>query len=261
MPNRHIDGPGPLSFHAGVDISAAGGTAVYAVAPGRVCTLDGESEGHPTTVGVCGRGFEFAYSHINPVVGKNQRLVKHQLLGYVIERWGHLHFAEMWDGRTWNPLRAKGLTPYDDHTKPTIVSAMVYRHGRYLLASAAPLSGRVGLAVDAFDTPELKSNWPWAKVTPALIRWSLLSEASGETVISNRIAVDFRLNKLKTPLTGVFAPGTRQNGSKRAGVYNFWLVRALDSSKLPNGAYRLIVRASDTRGNTASRTFRLTVSN
>ena len=261
MPNRHIDGPGPLSFHAGVDISAPGGTAVYAVAPGRVCTLDGGSEGHPTTVGVCGRGFEFAYSHINPVVGKNQRLVKHQLLGYVIERWGHLHFAEMWDGRTWNPLRAKGLTPYEDHTKPTIVSVMVYRHGRYLLASAAPLSGRIDLVVDAFDTPELKSNWPWAKVTPALIRWSLLSEASGEVVVSNRISVDFRSNKLIVPLTAVFAPGTRQNGSKRAGVYNFWLVRHLDTAKLPNGAYRLIVQASDTRGNTASRTFRLTLSN
>ena len=260
MPNRHISGPGPFSFHSGVDISAPGGTAVYTVAPGHVCMLGAGSRGRPTALGVCGRGFEFEYSHIKPVVESGQRLAKHQLLGYVIKKWGHVHLSEMWDGRTWNPLRAGALTPYDDRTKPTIVSVMIYRNGSYLPLQTT-LSGRVDLVLDAYDTPELSSNWPWAIVTPALIRWRLLSEASGKVLIPTRTSLDFRLNKPRTALTEVFAPGTRQNGGKRAGVYNFWLVRGLDSSLLANGAYRLVVLASDTRANTTERSFRLTVEN
>ncbi len=258
---KHRIGGDELEFHSGVDISAPGGTAVYTVAAGHVCALGGGYRGRPTTVGVCGKGFEFAYWHIRPVVESGQHLAEHQLLGYVMKKWGHVHLSEMWAGRTWNPLRAGALTPYDDHSKPTIVSAMLYRHGSYLPVSGASLSGRVDLVVNAFDTPELKSNWPWARVTPALIRWRLLSEATGKALIPTRTSLDSRLNKLKVAPTEVFAPGTRKNGVRRVGVYNFWLVRGLDSSELRNGAYRLVVLASDSRGNTTRKTFELTVDN
>ncbi|MHB8060042.1 MAG: M23 family metallopeptidase [Gaiellaceae bacterium] len=259
---KYRDGrPGSFSFHSGVDISAPGGTAVYAVAAGHVCTLGGAFRGRPTTVGVCGRGFEFVYRHVGPVVERGQRLAEHQLLGYVLEKWGHVHLGEMWDERTWNPLRAGALTPYHDESKPTIVSIELYRHGRYLPAAGAAVAGRVDLVVSAFDTPELKSSWPWARVTPALIRWRLLSEASGKALIPTRTSLDFRLRKLKREPAKVFAPGTLKNTAKRAGVYNFWLVRGLGTSRLQNGGYRLVVLVSDSRGNTARKTVRLTVRN
>lgn len=261
MSHRHGDGPGSSSFHSGVDITAPGGTAVYTVAAGHVCTLGGEYRGRSTTVGVCGKGFEFAYWHIRPVVENGQRLAEHQLLGYVLEKWGHVHLSEMWDGKTWNPLRPGALTPYDDQTKPTIASAMLYRNGSYLPLAGASLSGRVDLVVASFDTPELNSNWPWATVTPALIRWRLLREATGIAVIPTRTCFDSRLNKLKVAPTDVFAPGTHKNRVRRAGAYNFWLVKGFDTSQLPNGAYGLVVLVSDSRGNTARKNYELRVNN
>jgi hypothetical protein len=264
MPNHHINGPGPFSFHAGVDISAPGGTAVYAVAPG-TAFFPGVKEaylhGRPVAVVVREEGVRFEYWHIRPVVVSGQHVAMRQLLGYVIKKWGHVHLTEMRGGRPVNPLRVGGLTPYDDRTKPTIVSVMLYRDGSFLPLSSIPLSGSVDLVLGAYDTPALTSDWPWARVTPALIRWSLRSEATGKEAISVQTAVDFRLSKPWVPLTDVFAPGTRQNGLRRAGVYNFWLARRLDTRKLPNGTYELIVKASDTRRNTAERTFALTVAN
>lgn len=264
MPNHHINGPGPFNFHYGVDISAPGGTAVYAVAPGTASfpgVKEADLRGRPVAVVVRGKGVRFEYWHIKPVVESGQHVAKRQLLGSVIRKWGHLHLTEMRGGRPVNPLRIGGLTPYHDHTKPTIVSVMLYRNGSYLPATSAPLSGRVDLVLDAYDTPELKSNWPWARVTPALIRWRLLSEATGKVAISAQTTVDFRLSKPWVALTDVFAPGTRQNGRRRTGVYNFWLVREFDTHELSDGTYKLVVLASDTRSNTAERTFELTVAN
>ena len=263
MPNHHINGPGPFSFHAGVDISAPGGTAVYSVAAGTVYVPDVKEaylRGRPVALGVRGEGVRFEYWHIRPVVGSGRRIGAHQLLGRVITKWGHVHLTEMWGDRAVNPLRVGGLKPYVDQTKPTIVSIRLYQEGKYASAATA-LSGRVDLVVDAYDTPQLKSNWPWAVVTPALIRWRLLSAATGKVLIPTQTPVDFRLDSPKAALTNVFAPGTRQNGSKRAGIYNFWLMRGFNSSLLPNGAYRLVVLVSDTRGNTARKTVQLTVGN
>jgi len=263
MPNHHINGPGPFSFHAGVDISAPGGTPVYSVAAGTVYIPDVKEaylRGRPVALGVRGKGVRFEYWHIRPVIESGRRVGAHELLGRVITKWGHVHLTEMWGDRAVNPLRVGGLTPYVDQTKPTIVSVRLYRDGKYLPA-ATSLSGRIDLVVDAYDTPALKSNWPWARVTPALIRWRLLSEAGGKLVIPTQTPVDFRLDRPNTALTNVFAPGTRQNGSKRPGIYDFWLVRGLDSSRLPNGGYRLVVSAADTRGNRAEKIVRLTVRN
>lgn len=263
MPNHHINGPGPFSFHAGIDISAAGGTAVYAVAPGTVY-VPGVAEaylhGHPVALGVRGKGVRFEYWHIRPAIESGRRVATHQLLGYVIAKWGHVHLTEMWGGKPVNPLRAGGLTPYVDHTKPTIVSAKLYQNGTYIPLPAT-LSGRADLVLEAYDKPELTPNWPSAVVTPALIRWRLIGEATGKVVVPTQTTVDFRLYRPKASLADVFAPGTRQNGPKRGGVYNFWLVRGLDSSRLPNGSYKLVVLASDTKRNTARKAFELTVEN
>ena len=51
-----------------------------------------------------------------------------------------------------------------------------------------------------------------------------------------------------TPLY-VSITDTTQNHPNSPGVYHFWLARAFDTGKHPNGDYLLEVEASDVRGN------------
>ena len=264
MPNRRINGPGSHSFHFGVDISAPDGTPVYAVAPGTVFFPSDKAasvQGQPVAVGVRGDGVSFEYWHIRPVVSSGRHVIKRQLLGHIIKGMGHVHLAEMCHGRAVNPLRAGGLTPYFDHTRPTIVSVALYRNESYSPLPGTTLSGSVDLVVDAYDRPAMTPDWSWAVVSPALIRWSLQSKATGETVIPMRTEVDFRLLKPKVPLADIYAPGTLENGPHQTGVYKFWLARSFDTSKLQSGAYELTVSASDTRGNTAKASLAIRVAN
>src|ERR1035437_8939983 len=67
------------TFHFGIDIAAPDGTAVYAVAPGRVYYLS------PSAVAVRGDGVSnFAYWHIDPVVKNGKSMKLHALLGYIL---------------------------------------------------------------------------------------------------------------------------------------------------------------------------------
>ena len=43
-------------------------------------------------------GHAFGYWHIRPVVREGQHVRLHQLLGYVLPGWGHVHFAESYLG-------------------------------------------------------------------------------------------------------------------------------------------------------------------
>ena len=51
-----------------------------------------------------------------------------------------------------NPLQPGHLTPYVDHTKPTIRDVL-FRNQTGALQTPLGLCGRVELDVDAFDTP------------------------------------------------------------------------------------------------------------
>lgn len=230
------------NFHFGIDISAADGTPVYAVAAG-IASPHGD---HVDVLTSSGRAF--GYWHVAPAV-KNHRVVKQgDLLGHVERGWGHVHFAENLNGVYVNPLRRGALAPYVDTTPPTVEAVTISRAGKRV--DPTKVSGVVDLTCDAYDVPEIDPPWPWqqSRVTPALIRWRIVGADGPATPWQT--AVDFRFALLPDALFNlVYAPGTKQNHANRPGRYVFYLDAGWSSAKLPDGSYRLVVGAWDTRGN------------
>jgi hypothetical protein len=242
------------AFHFGIDIVARDRVPVYAVAPGVVSR-------HTTYVTVSANGRDFGYWHIDPVVDQGEAVEQGTLLGAVEPGWGHVHFAESFNGVYLNPLRPGALDPYVDATSPTIVAIAITYAGKAV--NLTKVRGTVDLTCDAFDTPPLRPPPPWteSRVTPALIRWRILRGiAGGESPW--RTAVDFRTTLMPSALFNlVYAPGTRQNRAGRPGNYNFYLKQAFRTTKLRDGPYRLQVAAFDSRGNSAHATLGFTVAN
>jgi murein DD-endopeptidase MepM/ murein hydrolase activator NlpD len=241
------------TFHFGLDIAAPDGTAVYAVAPGWVKYLSSSAIAVRSLNDVT----TFAYWHIRPVAKKGKKVKLHALLGYIEPGRGHVHFAEKRNDRYVNPLRRGGLTPYIDTTPPTINSVSYYDTTYHDLTSAT-VSGTVKFTVNAFDTPELASNWPWAVVTPSWIGWQLFA-ADGTKLGAGHLDLGSAICPLN-PLA-VFAPGTSKNSAFGAGAYDYWLGRPWDTTRVADGAYRLVATVADERGNATSMTDWLTVAN
>jgi hypothetical protein len=243
------------NFHFGIDISAADGTPVYAVAPGIVSR-------HPDHVAVrTPSGRDFGYWHVTPAVRNRQRVAQGDLLGYVQRGWGHVHFAESLNGVYVNPLRRGALTPYADTTRPTVEAVSITRAGRTV--DPAKVSGVVDLTCDAYDVPEVDPPWPWqeTRVTPALVRWRIV-RANGEPATRWETAVDFRFALLPDGLFNlVYARGTKENRAGRPGRYVFYLDEGWSSAQLRNGSYRLVAGAWDTRGNGGYGTLSFTIAN
>lgn len=254
-PRYHLDAEGALSaFHFGVDIAAADGTAVYAVEPGYV-------HARPADVSVEARsGRLFGYWHVRPVVHTGQHVRKHQLLGYVGQGWGHVHFAESLRGAYKDPLRPGALTPYYDRVPPAIDSVEL------LSPEGAPVdpgqvTGPVDAVADIWDVPALAPPPPWqvARLTPAVIWW-VLTGPDGYS--QSALVADFQRGLPPNWLYGwIYAPGTYQNKPFRPGHYLFWLVHGLDTSGLPDGRYRLTVYAENTRRRIGSTTFTFDTAN
>ena len=239
---------GGTSFHTGVDVAGPDGTAVYAVAPGRVF-IEGAQ-----IVAVSRGDRAFGYWHIVPAVQGGDRIALHGLLGHIAPGWEHVHLAERTSepsprGTYWNPLRRGALTPFADFGAPVISR----------ITSSVPadrISGKIDLVVEAFDHPPISAPAPWhdMPVTPALVRWRLLRGT--KVVVPWTIAVDFRTSFIPDVVAGsdvhfsdVYASGTRQNHPSNPGLYRFWLARAFDTSRHSDGAYRVEVEAADVRGN------------
>jgi hypothetical protein len=227
-PRLHINklGVESASFHFGIDISAATGTPVYAVAAGTVFR-------YADAVAVRARdGHEFSYWHIQAAVTEHQYVDEYDLLGWVRPGWGHVHFAESTRTDYLNPLRPGALQPYVDTTVPTV-------------AAILQLPGE-GLVANVYDTPPLAPPAPWggSLLTPALVRWRIGDGAW-------RTAADFGDGLLPpSSFDQVYARGTRQNKEGRPGRYLIWLTHNLE---LPPGTYRIEVAASDLAGNVGTR--------
>jgi hypothetical protein len=121
----------------------------------------------------------------------------------------------------------------------------------------------VVVIAQAFDTPPIPVPGIWADlpVAPALITWRVERASDGRIVVPQRTAFDVRRTLPRCPFWSLYVRGTRQNASnfgghkawREPGVYLFNLCSpAFDTTGLPNGTYRLIVTASDIRGNTSS---------
>ena len=246
------------SFHSGVDISAPDGTPVYAVEPGLVVRgPDSVSLRRPNRRG-------FGYWHIRPVVSTGMHVRLHQLLGYILPGWGHVHFSETVAGRYRDPLRRGALTPYRELNAPVVASISVEREDGHALLSIGPdVSGTVGLIADAYMLPSVAPPPPWnrARLVPSLVRWCIIP-SNGDPPTPWRTAADFRFRLLPASMYAkVYAPGTYQNKPNRPGAYRFWLTQSLNTRALPNGVYWIDVQAADLSGAFGESELQITVAN
>jgi murein DD-endopeptidase MepM/ murein hydrolase activator NlpD len=268
-PRTTFDGPpteagvlksgGSFSFHFGIDIAVPDGTAVYPVHSGTVRTI---GQGN---VQVTGDGATTQYWHIVLAVRPNQHVTAYEtVLGHVMKGYEHVHFTEIENGRPVNPLARGHLAPYGDVTKPH-VSTISFRAGN-TAQEVLPesVTGFVTPVARASDTParSVPGIWNDLPVAPALLTWRIERAIDSRIVVRERAAFDVRKTIPDNRIFwNVYARGSRQNmstfGKQRAwrtpGTYLYRLTRMpLDTRKIPNGIYRLVVTAADIRGNTGS---------
>jgi hypothetical protein len=231
------------AIHFGIDVSAPDGTPVYATVTGRV-VLE-----RPEVVTIVGTGrTSFEYWHVIPAVQDRSWAIAYRtVVGHVARGWGHVHLAEILDGRYVNPLRQGGVAPYRDHTTPVARHLTVEQDGVPLPGRRA--SGRVDLVVEASDETPVAVPAPWnAKpVVPAVVRWRVLG--ASRALESWMTAADFTSRLPEAGFAGVYASWTRQNRPWSCGRYRFVLARGWDTRRLADGRYRIEVSVLDTAGN------------
>jgi len=252
---RGFEKSGSFSFHQGVDISAANGTPIYSVVSGVAHYLG------TATLSIRARGDRiFQYFHIVPNVDEGQQVVAQQtMLGFVQTPFGHVHLTEIDGTHSVNPLQEGHLSPYNDHTRPTVRAAL-FRNQTGWLQAPLRLCGHVEIAADAFDTPPLPSPGAFFgfPVAPALVRWNINRQSS--TVAGPwHTAADFRSTlPPNRHFFDIYAQGTYENAPRfgdrqyplMPGRYLFLLAANFDTTSLPNGAYTLAILAADERANT-----------
>ncbi len=250
------EGLDATSFHFGIDISAPDGTPVYAVADG-VARLQPDSVALVASTG----DRTFSYWHVDPVVADLTQVSAGQELATIKPGFGHVHFTEIHAGKYVNPLRPGGIAPYVDATSPTVVSLFAAVGTRKLSLDA--LHGSADLLVDTYDTPPTPlpaPPWNLTRVAPALIRWRLVPQ--GAASARWRTAVDFRsFLAPKAKFASVYAPWTTLNGPDKPARLVYFLAHAWNSTRVPNGRYRLQVAVFDSQGNSARAGIWITVAN
>ena len=233
----------------------------------------------------------FGYGHVDARVGAGETVAPGQHIGWTCDGEWHVHLTEFVltrDGRrvVVNPLRPGGkLRPFVDTAAPEIrelrfnapATPAWARRTATSVARLPPagerldrdrLFGRVDVRVRSRD-PQSFLGWfeelPWlaAPHHPFRLAVSITHVASGRLVRRREV---FRAETLLgVPAGRHFAPGTEQNlpakGCMRLhattrcdGVYWFRLfpLRYWDTTRLPDGRYRLRVRAWDVARNMAS---------
>lgn len=233
------------SFHFGVDVVAADGTPVYATTTGTVI-----ESAHPDVVSVQdGRGTTFSYWHVVPAVRSGAGVVAYEtIVGHVEKPWGHVHFAELRDGRYLNPLRPGAMGPYVDRTAPEVTSVTLERGAHPVRLDDAHGSLDVIAQVDDPPAQPIAEPWSGLAVMPAQVRWRLVGPHGAGTNWAT--AVDFATTIPDGPDYGrIYAQWTRQNHPDHQGRYRVYLSHALSTAALPAGRYRVEVSASDLCGN------------
>ena len=243
------------AFHFGIDISAPDGTAVYAVAPGKVFI---EDKGHALAVqGADGR--TFGYWHVVPAVAHHQDVGLHELLGHIEAPWGHVHFAESLIHAYHDPIRPGALQPFVDVGHPTIDQILFRRAGA--VVAPGSVSGRLQICCVAHDTTPISVPPPWAHmpVAPARVRYRIF--CAGRCVLPLRAGVDLRVFRQPAAFPLIYAPDTRQNHPDKPGHYCYILAHYWNSAAFADDSYLLEVEASDIHGNRAVSSLPFTIRN
>ena len=242
----------------------------------------------------------FGYGHIDALVQTGEIVTPDQHIGWTCLGDWHVHLTELvftGDGGRLvvNPLRPGGkLRPFVDRAAPVIREIRFYEPatpawGRRPNTSVARLpqagqrlsrdglSGLVDVRVRVSD-PQTFIGWfrelPWlaAPHHPFRVSVTIAELATGRMVRRREV---FRAEQLLgLPAGRHFAPGTEQNlpanGCMRLhrsvrcdGIYWFRLfpLRYWDTTRLPDGRYRLRVRAWDVAGNMAEAGIAVTIAN
>jgi hypothetical protein len=234
------------------------------------------------------RAGHFGYGHVDAVVEPGQTVEAGQHIGWTCHGYWHVHLSEFVftaDGGRLvvNPLRRDGkLHPYVDraapriheirfHTpaapgwrrRPATTVALLPQAGRRL--NKAALTGRVDVRARVSDP---QSFIGWFRELPELaaphhpfrLSVTIVRLATGRVVRRREAFVAEQV--LDLPAGQHFAPGTEQNlpangcllfhRVKRCdGIYWFRLFPRpyWDTTRLPDGRYRLRIRAWDVAGN------------
>jgi hypothetical protein len=261
-----MSGHGRFSLHRGIDISAPNGAAVYPVKSGVVTHVDREDWVRVDS----GGGQAFEYWHLHVVVQAGDRVeASRTVLGHIMAPAMHVHLTELQNGRPVNPLAPGHIGPYRDTTTPRVTSiALRPANGRGELLPNL-VRGRMAIVVGAEDDPTMEApgQWRGLPVAPALLSWEIRTW-QGRRVTTRRAAIDFRARLPRgDEFWQVYARGTYQNMAAFRGHYSWgqrgaYLFRlaTFDTRRLRNGAYDLVVLATDMRGNTSSAKRRFLVS-
>jgi hypothetical protein len=257
---------------------------VHAIESGRVTAATPRG-----TRGLVDAG-HFRYEHVDALVRVGDTVEPGDVIGWTTDGSWHVHLGEFIfrpDGSRVivNPLRPGGkVVPYADGDRPAIRAvtfhvpatptwkrrpgttvALLPQAGRKL--DPMRLSGKVDVRVQTHD-PQSFIGWfsqlPWlaAPHHPFRVAVTVYSHATGKAVADREVFRSERM--LEMPAGQHFAPGTEQNlpanGCMRLhasvrcdGIYWFRLFPRpyWDTTRLPNGGYRLRVRVWDAVGNRA----------
>jgi hypothetical protein len=241
----------------------------------------------------------FRYEHVDALVQVGQQIDPGDVIGWTCWDTWHVHLGE-WifapDGARIlvNPLRPGGkLRPYLDEAPPDIHEIRYYRPAtpswtrREANVARLPQAGtrlnktRLSGVVDVrvhVDDPQSFIGWfedlPWlaAPHHPFRLAVTVTQSATGRVVHDADV---FRAERdVSAPAGQHFAPGTDQNlpangcmNSHRTvrcdGIYWFRLFPRpyWDTTRLPNGKYRLRVRVWDVPGNMSKADTEVTIDN
>lgn len=259
-------GTGSFSFHQGVDISAADGTAVYPVSDGVVSALNKERVFVDS-----GDGDRFEYWHITPSVRIGQHVTTDRtVLGRIIRGCGHVHLTEIDGGRVTDPLLRGHLTPYRDTTKPYVSAIQLRASDEGLPLMANFVRGSVQIYAEAYDTPTIPVPQPWTDMpmTPAVVSYRVETWNGKVTIPERRVWDTRRTIPSNAAFWAHYARGTFQNMSVFDTHYSWgqpgsfvFRLGALNTRRLHDSVYRLVVTAGDVRGNVSSASIRFSVHN
>jgi murein DD-endopeptidase MepM/ murein hydrolase activator NlpD len=251
---------GSYSFHNGVDIVAPTGTPVYPVVSGRV------ARALPDEIVIDtydGRAFQYYHlSKARNIQRGAKVVVDRTVLGWIRNRFGHVHLSEL-DGHViHNPLDYGHLEPYDDSTRP-VATEVYLDNGQPTSVAGRAIHPRDPLAVAAYDPPamDVPGEWSGLPQAPALVEWRLFHAGA---YTPWQVVVDFRSTEPPArEFWSVYAPGSYQNHPTfdhrlfdNPGRYLF---RINLTGDLQPGLYRLQVQVADVRRNHSTTTWALQI--